>query len=190
MIDFTSLDFHTHNLMARPGTAIVNLPEEALLCPESFSLQKGGLYSVGIHPWWTTDNMEVLWQGFEHWAVDPQIVAIGECGLDKLRGAEMEVQQLIFRRQLSLAEELGLPATIHCVKAFDRLLAIRKDMKPSVMWTVHGFRGKPELARQLLAAGFCLSFGIRHNAESLAITPADRCYRESDEDYVKEERSL
>lgn len=180
------MDFHTHNLNAVPGTAIVNLPEEALLCPESFQLQEGGLYSAGIHPWWTEGDRDRLWSGLEHWLRHPQVVAVGECGLDKLRGAAMEIQKQQFERQLERAEQLSLPVTIHCVKAFDQLLAIRKQLSPSVQWTVHGFRGKPELARQLLAAGFNLSFGTRYNAESFALTPASRRYRETDEDYVRD----
>ena len=179
------MDFHTHNLNAVPGTAIVNLPEEALLSPDSFQILEGGLYSAGIHPWWTVGDMDRLWRGFEYWANHPQVVAIGECGLDKLRGADMEVQRNIFERQLQCAEQLSLPVTVHCVKAFDLLLAIRKQMIPSVQWTIHGFRGKPELARQLLAAGLDLSFGTHYNAESFALTPVERRYRETDEDYVR-----
>lgn len=177
------MDFHTHNLNAVPGTAIVNLPEEALLNPECFPLVDGGLYSAGIHPWWTVDDLDRLWAGLQTWAGHAQVVAIGECGLDKLRGAGVEVQKDIFVRQLELAERRSLPVTIHCVKAFDQLLALRKTLRPSVQWTVHGFRGKPELAKQLLAAGFNLSFGKHLNAESYAMTPAERRYRETDDDY-------
>ena len=167
-----------------PGTAIVNLPEEALLSPEDFPLVEGGLYSAGIHPWWTEHDLDRLWNGLLAWAGHAQVVAIGECGLDKLRGASMEVQKEIFVRQLELGEHLSLPVTIHCVKAFDQLLSLRKTLRPSVQWTVHGFRGKPELAKQLLAAGFNLSFGKHFNAESYALTPDARRYRETDDDYA------
>ena len=47
-------------------------------------------------------------------------------------------------------------------------------------WIVHGFRGGPALARQLLDAGFDLSFGLRYNKESFDITPTERRYRETD----------
>ena len=182
------MDFHTHNLNAEPGTAIVNLPEVALLYPDEFELVEGGLYSAGVHPWWTSGDLHRLWSGLEYWANHPQVVAVGECGLDKLKGAALDLQKEIFKRQLLLAEHLSKPVTIHCVKAFGQLLSIRKTMQLSVLWTVHGFRGKPELAKQLLAAGFNLSFGTRYNAESYALTPADRRYRETDEDY--DERKL
>lgn len=43
-------DFHTHNLLAPPGTAIVNLPEEWTLRPDLFRPQPGALYSAAFTP--------------------------------------------------------------------------------------------------------------------------------------------
>ena len=176
-------DFHTHNQLAAPGTAIVNLPEEALLCPVSFDLMDGAFYSAGIHPWWTAGSLEQLWQGLLFWSRHPQVVAIGECGLDKLRGADILLQKECFVRQVELAESCHLPVTIHCVKAFDQMLSLHKQIHPTTQWTIHGFRGKPDLARQLLMAGFNLSFGRRYNVESWDLTPPDRRYRETDDDW-------
>ena len=176
-------DFHTHNLNAVPGTAIVNLPQAALENPQSFSLVEGGIYSVGIHPWWTVGDLDVMWRGLEFWIRDPQVVALGECGLDKLKGADLLLQEACFLRQVSLSENLHKPLTIHCVKAYDRLLELHKAQSPKMVWTIHGFRGKPALARQLLDCGFNLSFGKYFNADSWALTPSDRRYRETDDDW-------
>lgn len=104
-----------------------------------------------------------------------------ECGLDRLRGADLEIQTALFRRQVELAEERGLPVTVHCVKAFDRLLHLCKLWRPKTQWTVHGFRGGPELAVQLLAAGIDLSFGRRYNPETLKVVSPERCHFETDE---------
>lgn len=177
------LDFHTHDLSAAPGTAIVNLPLEWTVRPEAFRPVAGGLYSAGIHPWWTADEAlaTAVYAGLERLLPHPQIVALGECGIDRLRGAEMARQAEWLRRQVVLAERYGLPVTLHCVRAFDVLLALHKRWRPTTRWTVHGFRGKPALARQLLDAGFDLSFGRRCNAESLALTPPDRRHRETDD---------
>ena len=148
-------DFHTHNLLASPGTAIVNLPEEWTLRPELFRLQPGALYSAGIHPWWTADAerthrmLDALPRLLEH----PQVVRVGECGLDRLRGASLETQVEVFEAQVAMAECFGLPMTLHIVRAFDVLLRLKKQLCPTVQWTVNGFRGGPALARQLLAAG-------------------------------------
>ena len=143
----------------------------------------GGLYSAGIHPWWTADEglAAAAWTGLERLLPHPQIVALGECGIDRLRGAEAGQQAEWLRRQIVLAERYGLPVTLHCVRAFDVLLALHKRWRPTTRWTVHGFRGKPALARQLLDAGFDLSFGTRFNAESLALTPPGRRHRETDD---------
>lgn len=178
-----NFDFHTHNLQALPGSAIVNLPQEALLHPETFSLVEGVSYSAGVHPWWTDGDWQALWEGVVHWTAHPQVVALGECGLDALRGADWAVQEAVFLRHLYWAEECHLPVTIHCVRAFDRLLRLRKTVRPQMKWTIHGFRGKPQLARQLLEAGFDLSFGARRNAESWALTPPDRRHWETDDDF-------
>lgn len=177
------MDFHTHNLAAAPGTAIVNLPREALSDPASFHLIQGGCYSVGIHPWWVDEDWQDLWQGLQYWVGNPQIVALGECGLDKLRGPELVLQEKVFLEQVALSERMRLPVTVHCVRAFGRLMELHRSLRPSVRWTVHGFRGKPELARQLLAEGMNLSFGRRYRRESWELTPPARRFVETDDDW-------
>ncbi len=179
------MDFHTHNLQAPAGEAIINIPREWLLSPGEYPLAEGRLYSVGIHPWWTADEeqLSALFEGLERWLSLPSTVALGECGLDRLRGADLSVQEEVFVKQVILAEERGLPLIIHCVKAFDALLRLRKQLRPNTLWTVHGFRGGPELAQQLLDAGFDLSFGAHYNPASYALTPPARRHRETDEDF-------
>ena len=176
-------DFHTHNLLAPPGTAIVNLPEEWTLRPDLFRPQPGALYSAGIHPWWPVDAertrrmVDALPRVLEH----PQVVRVGECGLDKLCGAPLQTQIEVFEAQAAMAEAFGLPMTLHIVRAFDVLLRLKKQLRPTVRWTVHGFRGGPALAQQLLEAGLDLSFGLRFNAAAYDLTPAERRWRETDE---------
>lgn len=195
-------DFHTHDLSTPPGSGIVCLPREIIEDPSLFTPAKGGLYAAGIHPWWTAPSDEIaektapssdaltsgglpaylehLLDGLESLLEHEEIVMIGECGFDALRGGDMALQRAVFDRQVALSESLGIPMTIHCVRAWDRLLAARRDHRPSYTWTVHGFRGKPALARQLLAAGFDLSFGFLRNAESWDITPSSRRHEETD----------
>ena len=59
---------------------------------------------------------------------------------------------------------------------------------PSQKWIVHGFRGKPQLAGQLLKAGIDLSFGEKFNPESIQITPIERLFIETDESAMPIER--
>lgn len=176
------IDFHTHDLTVPAGSAIVNVPKAWLVRPEAFAPVPGGLYSAGIHPWWTAEDEwdEALFAGLEILLSHPQVVALGECGLDRLRGGSMERQCAVFGRQVWLAGRFGLPVTVHCVRAFDVLLHMHKSLRPATRWTVHGFRGRPALARQLLAAGIDLSFGSRYDAGSFALVPPGRRHVETD----------
>ena len=102
------MDFHTHNQQAAPGTAIVNLPLDIVQQPETFRPVAGGLYSAGIHPWWTEeDDVEALFVGLTQLLEHPQVVALGECGLDRLRGGSMELQEAVFCQQVTLSENLA-----------------------------------------------------------------------------------
>lgn len=180
MTESQSFDFHTHNPQAAPGTAIINLPRQALLAPDEYPVTEGALYSAGLHPWWTDEPLEREWEGLQHWAGHPQVVAIGECGLDLLRGGSIDIQMRLLRDQMNLAAACGKPVILHCVRAWHLLLPLRREWPHELRMVVHGFRGKPALARQLLTAGFELSFGPHRNAESYALTPPGLRHNETD----------
>lgn len=170
-------DIHTHRLDAGPDAVICVDPSETPL-PE---LRADRHYSVGIHPWRAHLATPEAWAELGRLAASPLVVAIGEAGLDTLRGPALaEVQTPVFVRQAELAETLGKPLIIHAVRSWQQLIALRRSMRPSVPWIIHGFRGNPQLARQLLDHGFDLSLGPRHNPATLAIIPPHRLHRESD----------
>lgn len=173
-------DFHTHDLQAT--NAIINLPIQWMLHPELFQPREGATYSAGIHPWWTDNaaHTELMLQNLPLLLEHPQVIALGECGLDALRGASLEEQERIFRHQIRLAEAYNKPVTLHIVRTFDRLLRLHKELHPTTQWTIHGFRGRPALARQLLAAGLDLSFGLHFNPQSWNATPEKRRHTETD----------
>ena len=159
------IDFHTHHLPTENGVVAV----------------VDGRDTWGIHPWQVGQSplpkdleeaSEVDWE---------TLLAIGECGLDALRGASMERQEKVFLQHIALSERLGKPLIVHCVKALDRLLRLRREHPPTMPWMLHGFRGKPQQLRSLLDAGFYIGFGFRHNAESLRLCPAERLLLESDD---------
>ena len=119
-------------------------------------------FSVGIHPWSTTSieqNKQSILNRCAELALHPNCIAIGECGLDKLKGGDFNLQLELFHFQLELANKLDKPIIIHCVKAYNELMNIRKQ-NPSNKWILHGFRGKKELALQLERHDIHLSFGI------------------------------
>ena len=94
----------------------------------------------------------------------PESIAIGEAGFDKLRGPSPELQRKVFEEQVAISEELKKPVVIHCVRAWDELLAVHKKLKPKMPWLIHGFRGNTELAAQLLSKGMYLSFWFDFNS--------------------------
>lgn len=169
-------DIHSHNRNAGDD-AIVSLN----YCD---AVPARGYYSIGLHPWHTDLGREALERAIgevKAKASGERVIAIGECGIDLLRGADADTQTDIFRRHVAISEAVSKPLIIHAVRSFDRLLALRKELRPQQLWIIHGFRGKAALARQLLDAGFALSYGEKFNPESVAITPADRLFTETDE---------
>jgi TatD DNase family protein len=113
----------------------------------------------------------------------PDVVAIGETGLDKPAPVSMKLQEELFLFQIELAEKNRKPLIIHCVKAWPELIAIRKRFTSSgIPWIIHGFRGNGELARQLLRFGFALSLGLHFHPDALrAAWEARRLYAETDD---------
>lgn len=125
-------------------------------------------YSIGIHPLFIDENrLDDDFKMVDEKLALPECLALGECGLDKRSETPYEVQQLVFERQLALAEKYQKPVVIHCVAAFQELIAIKKRLKISVPMIVHGFSKKQELAQQLMDNGFYLSFG-----KNLLLNPA------------------
>lgn len=152
-------DIHNHVRRA-PDTVTSVEPSDELT-----GLPGEAWYSVGIHPWSTTAPIaEATWARLAAMAADPRTVAVGEAGLDTLRGGPAEVQEAVFERQAVLAEAVGKPLIIHCVRAFHRILALHRRLRPKQLWIVHGFRGSAALARQLTASGIALSVDARQRS--------------------------
>ena len=177
--DFKDIHHHcTNTIDNNDCTRVVNLN----YCDD---LPAEGYYSIGIHPWlteeMTKDDIDKAIKEMADKATDERVVAIGECGIDLLRGGNIDLQEYALRHQIELSETLEMPLIIHMVKATDAIIRLKKEIKPKQTWIIHGFRGKPELARQLTGQGINLSFGKYYNEDSLLVTPADMRYFETDE---------
>lgn len=171
MIDGVA-DIHTHNLSA-PSGSVISVEPGAEFLP-------GRLYSVGFHPYTVGEGKPLDFERLGQDAERCQVVAIGETGIDKLRGGPVDRQIEVLRRHAELSESLRKPLILHAVKTFPELIALRRELKPSQRWIVHGFRGKAQLARELLSHGFDLSLGERFNPEAAALIPAGRLWFETD----------
>lgn len=152
------LDIHTHQTKQEQGVLAI----QSLSLTEStfLAMPKTKPISIGIHPWY--GKLEELPKNMKYLNVlarQENVKLIGECGLDKLRGETMESQLEMLETQISLAKELPKPLILHCVKAFDELIALKKRLQPTVPMIIHGFNKKYEMAQQLVNQGFYLSFG-------------------------------
>lgn len=179
MMTDTFLDFHTHKAAPFPGETTVQSIDLAAVRDIG---GRDGLYSVGIHPWHVGEADGEMFSVLRKQAVSARCVAIGEIGFDRCVATGMAGQENVLRRQLELARDLQLPVVIHCVRAWSELLAVLKDVDLQVACAIHGFRGKPALAEQLLSKGFYLSFGFRHCRETLLSCPSSRLFLETDAD--------
>ncbi len=178
------IDIHNHGSIPQRGVFILdNLMAHEGILPVK---QNGITFSLGIHPWFLTEsNHPGLLEFVRKNGTDELISAIGEAGFDKLKGPSMELQRSIFEEQALLSERLEKPLVIHCVRGWDELMASHKKIKPDQPWLIHGFRGKKELALQLVSRNMYISFWfdfiIRPEATALVRSlPVDRIFLETD----------
>ena len=150
--------------------------------------------TAGIHPHhaseWSADTAATL----RRLAESPQVVAIGECGLDFNRNFSAHNQQeYAFDAQLALAADLQMPVFLHCRDAHERFMAVLRPWLPRLSGAVvHCFTGTAEELAECLAAG--LSVGITgwvcderrgmQLRELLPQIPAERLLLETDAPYL------
>lgn len=174
-------DIHTHRV---GDESVDNITYILNFFPEDFQQAEhyGGnvLFSCGVHPWYS-DGANVPLLLLEEVLKNERVVAVGEAGLDKLQGAAMDVQELVFKRQIELSERVGKPLVIHSVRSWDMFFEIHKECAPIQPWILHGYRGKPELTKRLAGLGFYFSVGEYFNVDSVSIIPKEKLLCETDE---------
>ena len=150
------VDIHTHTAKTADDLIqIVNLNLDQP-CPEQ------GYYSYGIHPW-ALDNadfqLEEAFSLLKERLQSPNVLALGEAGLDKMHKDSYEQQIAVFERQIDLSEALQKPMILHDVKSHNEILALRKKHMAKQPWILHGFNGTEQDIRQLIGQGLYLSVG-------------------------------
>jgi TatD DNase family protein len=151
------IDIHNHGTHGCPGHfQVENLMTHENRFPD---IEDGLTFTIGIHPWFlTAENFQQQISVVRQYADHQNTIAIGEAGFDRLKGPEFSIQRAAFEEQVRIADKVSTPVVIHCVRAWDELLSEHKKLSPANPWLVHGFRGKKELARQLISRGMYLSF--------------------------------
>lgn len=155
-MELNFIDIHTHKTKSRDNLIqIVNLDLKSP-CPEQ------GYYSYGIHPW-ALDNVDFQIEEalslLEARLQSPNILALGEAGLDKMHKASFERQIELFERQIELSEALKKPMILHDVRSHNEIITLRKKHKAQQPWIVHGFSGTEQDVQQLIGQGIYLSVG-------------------------------
>ena len=167
------IDAHTHQADSHIGVISVE--------PDRFDPRPGLYYSVGIHPWSTSTVGDDDFRLLEAAARHPQVVAIGECGIDRLRGADVERQRIIFERHVALSESLRKPLIVHEVKASDIILSVHARLNPVCCWMRHGARFGVRQAEQYVRHGIYLGFGAIRNEQTLQSVPQHLILLETDD---------
>lgn len=174
------INIHSHKAPFSEGKSIINL-HSGFDEP-----QLPGYCSMGIHPWYI-DSF--------HWENDlislgkhsdqEGVLAIGECGLDKLCDTPFPLQETVFRAQVSLAVSKGKPMIIHCVRAWEEIFFWLKKEAVRVPVIFHGFNKRQTIANRIIESGYYVSFGKALLAvplqEVFATLPADRIFLETDD---------
>lgn len=167
-------DIHTHVLPQEPGTALV-----CIGCGPMPKAQ-GHLFSAGLHPWDVTGHDQEAYENLEKLLSLPNVLAVGECGFDTLRGPSHELQEQAFVRHYELSEQFKKPMILHVVRDFDTVIRLHKQLHPTMPWLIHGFRGAPQQMHQLHSQNLLLSLGPNCNPQSLHQLPLDKLFLETD----------
>jgi TatD DNase family protein len=154
------------------------------------SIQRWGAF--GIHPHHASLYSASLEKALLEYLSFPQVVALGEIGLDFYYNySPHEIQEEVFKKQLKLAIDLKLPVVIHCRDAYVRLAEILKNIANEWQGMIHCFTGTSEEMNPLLDLGFHISFsGIVtfRNATTLqqaaGAVPSDRMLVETDAPFL------
>lgn len=175
------INIHTHNPLTEGVRGIRNLYRQFEL------VQEEGFFSAGLHPWFLSESgWEKEFEKLQISSKHPHVVAIGECGLDKVCSTPFGLQQQVFAKQIELANELKKPLIIHCVKAFQEVTELLKRHHTQVPVIFHGFNKGGPLALQLVKQGYYLSFGKQllrspHLQQLLPELPSTHIFLETDD---------
>lgn len=218
-VQFSAYDEDRKEVISRAreaGVLMINVGTEYATSLRALKLAKdypGEMWAtVGFHPGHADpdpyhDPMELIEgkaqvfdaEKFFEVAAYPEVVAIGECGLDyyRLEDKDEELikkeQHEVFSRQINIAETLKKPLVVHCRSAFRDLIDLFEDRRHKIRATgngvIHFFSGSSDDARKLMNLGFFLGFGgvttfAGDYDEIIKNVPLDHILLETDAPYV------
>ncbi|MGB7024732.1 MAG: TatD family hydrolase [Candidatus Acidiferrales bacterium] len=154
--------------------------------------------TVGVHPHESKLATDEWYEELARLAKHPRVLAWGEIGLDYFYDhSPRDVQQSVFRRQLTLARAAELPVIIHCRDGWpDCLRILEEDWRPSGLGGIfHCFTGTLAEAQQGIEMGFVVSFSanitypkMAHLRDTAAALPLDQILVETDSPFLPPQR--
>lgn len=178
------INIHTHHLQI-----IENVISVANIYPQQ-NIPKNQYFSIGIHPWHLQEDvLKTHLLNLEKNLKNPKCIAIGECGLDKICKTNFSLQMAVFKEHIHLSEKYKKPLIIHCVKAFNEIIKIKKEIHPTQIWMIHGFNKKYEIVQQLHQNNILTSFGKAlltntSTQNSFIKTPLHKMFLETDDENI------
>ena len=139
-----------------PGTKL----DDAQPSIDIAAANSGVWAAVGFHPHEAKDCDDAAFATIERLATDPNVVAIGEAGLDyHYMHSPRETQREVLLRHIALAKARNLPLIIHNRESTEDLLDIvRSDEAKGLRGILHSFTESLDVARQLVDLGYVISF--------------------------------
>lgn len=150
--------------------------------------------SAGIHPNHAAEAGENDWAQIEALAREPEVVALGETGLDLYwKDCPLPLQQDYFDRHIRLSQQTGLALVIHLRETTQEILEMLREARRrgELRGVMHSFTGTAEDAVNFLELGLHISFAgmvTFKKSDDLravaAVIPADRLLVETDSPYL------
>jgi TatD DNase family protein len=168
------IDIHTHYLTG----------QQIEVVSRTFGDPLENYFSFGIHPWeaeqWGSKVSEIRLN-----ANNKKCLALGEIDLDKLKGPELALQKEIFIQQVAISEEIDLPVILHCVRSWNELKQLKRNLNPKQQWIFHGFT-KVSILDEVLQEGLMISIGAailknQQLQDKLKTIPLDQLFLETDD---------
>jgi TatD DNase family protein len=185
------IDFHCHHPQESHADKVIYSHAKIFEPIPKFVKDNNCPYTIGLHPWFLPDNLEVALKTLTQHFSEANFVGLGECGLDRLQGRDLETQMTYFSAQLDLAHTHGIAfVVLHCVRAFSECLMLLKNTPFKGKIVFHDYGANTDITSQLLKDSriyFSLGRALERSSfceNSLKLIPLERILLETDDEHI------
>jgi len=180
------LNFHAHEQQPVDRGVVI----QSLFLQDNLIISKSDkiFFTAGLHPWHADQLSEKeIEQKLIKLKESKSIIAVGEAGLDKLKGPGLKLQEKVFKKHIEVAEKYHMPIIVHSVKTHNEILKLKIDLNSKIPWVLHHFNGSKQLAMDLIEHGFYLSLSYHIDQQNsrlsryLSELPISRLFFETDD---------